>query len=550
MISSLVSDSSQYLPPKQRLYQDFKPKLAGLIKKYPRISYYVDDQDINANLEDVLNKIGFQSQTAQGGGLVSRISQFIVYWLKRGDLTVVHYRSVPNAPTLIDLLREIKRKAPYLLNVGLVPVLLGQSSSSKQQEIFRVLGRFGIQYCIFLDKDAPVDVHMQKILEGLVEYDTLLTKGISTSSATGAGAMVDISMVVKYRELVAKGEELTKTDPREAIKLLTQAIELMPDFSVLIRRGDAYYKAKQFVEALIDYREANRLEQRLPEPYARVSACCFKIMRDPATRANPEAAKKMYDMGMKYLADAERLIEKMEKEHSHLPERLPPEPYAPILSALSEADLRGLGMEQEEGQLAAVVLRTMEKTKNLASDNADAEIEARLHKGIILTRYGYYEDGEKMIRGIFAQDSRFTMIALMNLGLELQSNGQYAKAIDTYMELLRYDIGDRALVLKHFKQAADIYTKALRNYLKFEEALVVYKNVLLVLSKSEGKEWILCDIAMTYLEMQDQAQASFRLMEAIYINPQIIENKRFKSDYQDLVSLRQEMMKKLTDGAL
>lgn len=46
----------------------------------------------------------------------------------------------------------------------------------------------------------------------------------------------------------------------EAINLFSEAIEVNPNFEVLVDRGDAYYKVTKYIPALYDYREANKLQ--------------------------------------------------------------------------------------------------------------------------------------------------------------------------------------------------------------------------------------------------------------------------------------------------
>jgi tetratricopeptide (TPR) repeat protein len=540
------------LPPLQKLYIEYKPKLKELVSKYPRVSCYVDDPVLSANIGDILSKAGFTTQAAPRDVGSKALTANLLTWLKNGDMVLMHYRPTPSGSTLVTILRELKRKAPFLLNMGLIPIFMGSTSSSKQRELFHLLGHFGVRYCLFLEPDAHFENNVEGILRGLVEFSLFLKNDFDTSRARleDAKAKLDTTAIGKYRKLLADGERLMKdSDYEAAIKLFTQAIELNTDFNILIKRGDAFYKSAQYVAALNDYRDANMMEESMPEPFAKVAACCFRLMKEPKVRQNQEKLKSMFGMGMKYLEDAESLTDKMVKERSRTPERLPPEPYAPMLAALVDIDPRGVGLTGHEPRFSGLVTRMMEKTNSVNAENSDVDVDIRIDKAILLTRQGEYEEAEKVFRDIIKVDAGAAGPAFNNFAVELRKSGQYGKAMDIYEELLGFDIPDKQIVAENYKTAARRYAETLRDEMRFAEAVAVYDKLLSVTAKSKGREWILCDQAETFLEMQDQALASSRLMEAVYINPNLYDREEFKK-HPDLANLLSEMMKKLTRGAL
>jgi tetratricopeptide (TPR) repeat protein len=544
--------SSQLLPPLQKLYIEYKPKLKELAGKYPRVSCYVDDPVLSANIGDIVSKAGFLTQPTPRDIAAKALTGNLLNWLKNGDLVLIHYRPTSSGSTLVTILRELKRKAPFILNMGLIPIFMGATSSSKQKELFRLLGHFGVRYCLFLEPNAHFENSVEGLLRGLVEYNALLKSDFDTGGEKpeGEGTGLDTAAIGKYRRLLADGERLMKeSDYEAAIQLFTEAIELKPDFNILIKRGDAFYKSAQYVAALNDYRYANVLEQAMPEPFAKVAACCFRLMKEPKAGHNPEKLKTLFVMGMKYLSEAEKHTDNMAKERAHTPERLPPEPYAPMLSALVDIDPRGPGLSGHETQFSALVSRIMEKTKSVNAENSDVDVDIRIDKAILLTRQGEYEEAEKVFRDIIKVDPEAVGPAFNNFAVELRKSGQYGKATAIYEELLGFDIPDKQIVAENYKTAARRHAATLRDKMRFTEAVAVYDKLLSITAKSKGREWILCDQAETFLEMQDQALASSRLMEAVYINPNIYDTEEFKK-YSDLGNLRSEMMKKLARGAL
>jgi tetratricopeptide (TPR) repeat protein len=61
-------------------------------------------------------------------------------------------------------------------------------------------------------------------------------------------------IIEKYKRLLEEAEEQLDSNPEKAVELFTEAIELKPEFSTLVKRGDAYYLMNEFMFAIKDYR--------------------------------------------------------------------------------------------------------------------------------------------------------------------------------------------------------------------------------------------------------------------------------------------------------
>jgi len=134
-----------------------------------------------------------------------------------------------------------------------------------------------------------------------------------------------------------------------------------------------------------------------------------------------------------------------------------------------------------------------------------------------------------------------------NFAVELRKNGENGRAFEIYLDVLKYDVPDREIILENMKTAGLKFAEEFRGNMKLDEAIAVYKKILQ--QNPRKREFILCEMAMTYLEMQDQASASSRLMEAIYINPKLTEAPEFRS-YGDLYNIGAEMIKKIQESFL
>jgi tetratricopeptide (TPR) repeat protein len=417
-------------------------------------------------------------------------------------------------------------------------------SSQKQQDIFRLLGSFGIQYASFLTSNTAVDTNIEEILKDLLSFQKMIAgQGLPDKKAPAAAKVGDMGNIEKYKDLMARGEELfQKGKYEEAIKAFTEVISLHPNFTALLERGDAYYKSKKFMPALTDYREANKLEQTVPTPYSKIASCCFVLIKE--NKGNPEKIKTLFALGMKHLKEAESLTDKMVKTKAGSPEKMPKSPYGSVVAALGEADFRGMDLENFEKEISELTSRVIKNTGSIDFMDPDLEIDIRIDQAILLVRNQEYEKAEKIFRRVIVEAPSYVGPAFNNFAVELRKNGQEGKAFRIYAELLGHEIPDRDIVVENLKTAGLNYAIDLREHGRQEEAYHVYKDILKF--NPRGKEWVLCDLAMAYLETQNQAQASFRLMEAIYINPRLMNTERFDR-YRDLANLREEMIKKLSE---
>ncbi|MBI5186496.1 MAG: tetratricopeptide repeat protein [Nitrospinae bacterium] len=543
--SSESETASQKLPVRQKLIAVYKAKLRDLVKKHSHLPFSLDDKTLSANLANVLERVGFHTYpqpAQQTGALIANI----VKWLKSDYLILLHYRPQTGGHNLVNLLRAIKSSAPNTSFKTLIPVFFLSYSSQKQQDIFRLLGNFGIRYASFLTTNAEIDTNIEEILKDLLSFHKMMTAA-ATPEKKDPIALKDGDMekVNKYKELLTRGEELfQKGEYEEAIKVFTEAISIHANFQALVERGDAYYKSKKFMPALSDYREANKLEQSVPSPYAKIAACCFVLIKE--NKDNPEKIKTLFALAMKHLKEAESLIDKMARDNAGSPERLPKSPYAPVVAALGEADFREMGLEDFEREISKLSARVIKNTSSIDYVDPDLEMDIRIDQAILLARNQEYEKAEKIFRQVIDEDPSFVGPAFNNYAVELRKNGHEGKAFQIYMELLGHEIPDRNIVVENLKTAGLNHAVYLREHGRQEEAYHVYKDILKF--NPRGKEWVLCDLAMAYLETQNQAQASFRLMEAIYINPRIMAAERFDR-YRDLRNLREEMIKKLNECA-
>lgn len=334
-------DLLKNLPVKQRLPMQYAHKLEYLRENYRHIYIKFETAGITTDLTDVLAKSGFLPHP-QPDQKIKVLIHNIIKWLDGGNLLILHFRPKFTEFNVVNLLREIKLAAPACKFEGLVPVFFGVVSSSKQMELFKHLGAFGIRYVFFLTPGGTPDHTLQEIMEELEKFNGMLHAQSSTGKISGLDLGDDYeeepAKVKSYKELVAQGEAaLAEGNYEEAIGFFSQAIELGPNFEALMDRGDAYYKTRKYMPALKDYREAARLEKNAPAPYARIGECCLVLVTAAMKAGEPAKAKQWFADGMLNLRQAAGQVNKMEDDNLQTPENLPPIPYAPILAALAAA---------------------------------------------------------------------------------------------------------------------------------------------------------------------------------------------------------------------
>ncbi|MDH5543342.1 MAG: tetratricopeptide repeat protein [Nitrospinota bacterium] len=541
-------DNIQHLPLKQRVTIEFKKKLRGLVKRNPHIYLNIPDTSISESAMEMLGKVGFVCHTATKAENAD-LAKSIGTWLKKGNLVLLRYRAKSSGTNIVGLLRALKEYTTQSTISGLIPIFIGAIDNEKEMEIFRVLGQFGIRYACFLSPKTLPENNAEEILNQLVEYSELLEKGFRTDEKTPADISLDeYGKTERYKELLARGKERMRAGKfTEAIELFTQAIELGPNTEILMARGDAFFRNKKYPSAINDYREANKLAQLAPDPHAMIGSCCFAVMKEAIADKDTEKAKKYFETGMKYLNEAIRLNESMQEEFGKQPEKLPKTPYASIVSALAEADFRGLGMEYAETKINAMVSRIFEETKSVNYLNAETDLFLRIDKGVLLARAKFYDEAEEIFRSIIKEDSSHAGPVYNNFAVELRKNGESGRAFEIYLDVLKYDVPDRAIIVENMRTAGMMFANEFRQNMKLDEAIAVYKKILQ--QNPKKREFILCEMAVTYLEMQDQAAASSRLMEAIYINPKLTESAEFQK-YGDLANIAMEMIKKIQESFL
>ncbi len=544
------SDLLKNLPVKQRLPMLYSQKLEYLRETYKHIYIKFETAGITTDLTDVLAKTGFLPHP-QPEQKIKVLIHNIIKWLDPGNLLILHFRPKFTEFNVVNLLREIKLAAPTCRFEGLIPVFFGAVSSTKQMELYKHLGAFGIRYVLFLTPGASPDHTLQEIMEELEKFNGMLQAQNSTGKVSGLDLADDYEeeplKVRNYKKLVEMGEAaLANGKYEEAIGLFSQAIELGPNYDALMDRGDAYYKARKYMQALADYREAARLAKTAPTPHAKIGECCLVLVAATAKPGDTAKAKQWFADGMMHLRQAAEQVIKMEDGNMQTPEYLPPIPYAPILAALAAADIRGLGLAAEEEDLAAFARMALEKIRERREMASDVSAETRIEEAILMARYGHYREAEKIFREVIAEDVEHAGPAFNNFAVELRKNGQYGKAFEIYCELLRLEIPDREIVMENMKNAGLLHAAALNKSGRMDEAADVYRAVLAF--HPAEREWILCDLALTHLSLDDRAQASLTLMEALYINPKLMEGPRFEP-YGQLTALRDEMMNKLKESA-
>lgn len=537
------------LPFKQRVALVYADRLAFVGKRHPHVSYRLEDAALATDLAEIFKKIGFEPHP-QPDQAVKVLIHNIIKWIDNNHLVLLHFKPKFSDFNVVHLLREVKLAAPSVSLKPFIPVFVGNISSQKQQEVFRLLGGFGIRAACFLTPNVSNEKNIEETLAALERYGEVMKAELDTGARKNTpldlNTEPDPVTTAKYKQLLAKGDELMRAgDYKAAIKSFSEAIALGPNFEALMERGDAYYKAKEFIPALSDYREAARLEKSVPDPYAKIGACCLSLVNITIKSEGAAKARQWFDMGMKHLADAETIVKKMEQDNKSSPEKLPSVPYAPILSALAESDIRGIGLEGADERLNSFAATVLQKTAAQEDAISDDSVDTRIDRAILLTRYRQYEEAERIFRSIAAEDPVNSAAAFNNFAVELRKNEQYGKAFVIYRELLVNDIPDRDIIVENMKLAGLKHAATLKGSNRHDEAIAVLRAIMEY--KPKSREWVLCELAQTFLELQDQARASFTLMEAIYINPKMMESENF-IPYRDLASLRKEMMKKLMES--
>ena len=525
----------------------YRQKLSSLLKKHLEVSIVTDNTSLVNPLFDILMKVGFTLHPDPGYEGMSMIAH-MTQALKKNHLLLLEYKLKEPSFNLIDALRVIKRHNPHLTFENFVPIFKTTTTPEMQNKLFMFLGTFGVKYCVFITPNAFLDQNVEEIMTGLCAYNDLLAGDFKVEEKPPPGVSAnDQEQVGTYKGLLRLGDELMKSGRHaEAIKVLSEAIDLNPNPKILLNRGDSYYKVRKYVPALNDYREANRMEQESPTPYAKVGACCLILAKEAAINDEPEKARKWFDVGVKRLLDAETLIGKMERDNRDFPERLPKTPYAPILSALHEAGFQETpGFAEEQKRLGELISRIVHKTSEVNSEDPDVHFDTLIDRAVLLGVNGDLDEAEKLFRDILAKDPVAVGPAFNNFAITSRKRGDLGRSFRIYTELLNHPVPDKPIVTENMKTAGLRYATELRGKGLINDAKVVYNAVLS--HNPRNKEWVLLELAMALLENRETVEAGSKLKEAIFLNPGLMKAKEFKP-YCALEKLYEETLKRFSQA--
>lgn len=526
---------------KKKLGVSIKSQLAGLTKRFPDVTYIMDEPGLADRLHDALDDTGFVVHLApslSGADMARRIN----YALKRGHLFLLHYKPKQSGYNLVDILKDIRGINPSISFTNLIPIFRSTATADQQRTLLKFLGDFGIMCAVFLTPNTALEKNLEEILRDLVVFSQMAGDNFAIKEASPPGAdLSEVEKIETYAGLISLGEDLMKRGRyEEAVKVFSEAIELKPDFQTLVNRGDSYFKLKKYVPALTDYRQANRMKQAEPLPYARAAACYLILAKKADMEKDPEKAKKRIDAGVKLLLEAEKLVEKNIKDNRGHPERLPVIPYAPLLSALHESGFIEIQAgEDEKKRLFDLAGRVILKTGGMRDDT---NIETMVDRAVVLAAMGHQAEAEKLFRTALQHNPPAVSAAFNNYAIALRKKGEYDRAFEIYMELLKRAIPDREVVLENMKNSGFRHAARLRNLGRYDDAKMVYKNILV--QNPHGKEWVLCELAMTYLETNEEPEACSRFVEAIFINTNLMKSEEF-GQYKELEKLYHLMTHKL-----
>ncbi|VAX20480.1 hypothetical protein MNBD_NITROSPINAE03-1931 [hydrothermal vent metagenome] len=504
------AEISRQAPPIQPLVIQQKIKLKRLVEEFPYFSFYFDDLDLKENAVGLLEKIGFTVDhiDMKARGDIIKLS---IQALEKGHLIALHYQKRQDGSNILSLFTELKRLKPHKSFKNIIPVFVANVVSGTDNIIFKALSKFDIRFSIFLNPDNSCAPKLEDFLNELQTFQKLIFGDIRLK---GAGkpdiSRVDtksVEVVERYKSLVKKGDELMKTNPKKAIELFSEAIDLKPDFYIYEKRGDAYYLICEFTMAINDYIEANKLSQGMSDPFAKISACCFNLVRQEAKKGSKDIARKWFDRGMKSFHKAEKIIEKIEKDEKLSVEGYSAGAHKNIMEALAEADLRETGMREEEQEINSLSRKVFEKIKHIDFSDEDIDVDTRMNYAITLTRQKHYEIAEKIFRSLIRQNVDNAGPALNNFAVELRKNKEYEKAFNIYRELFKYKITNKDVVIQEMMTTGRKYALTTRADGKAKRAVKLYEEIVRYAKDAKNMERVFCDMAAAYLEIRDTQQA-------------------------------------------
>lgn len=531
---------SRHIPLKQRMAMEQKQRLKRLVAEYPYISFYLDDKELMESCSDMLAKVGFICDpivVKEKKDLIKRL----LHASEKGHLILLHYKKKLDGTNVITVLNELKQYKPFKPFRNVIPMFLANIVSGKDSAIFKMLSRFDVRYVIYLTPGAPVEKNLESLFGELRKFQEMVLDSAAPGAAgkpdINLGAERQIKIIERYKDLLRQADEHLNADPERAIELLTEAIELKPDFDTLMKRGDAYYFTHEFILALNDYKEAKDLARGRSDPYAKISACCFNLVkREAGDGGDVDRARKWFSKGMKFLRQAETIIAEIENEESLAEAGAERCTYKNVIFALVEADFRGLGLDEEQSLINDQVAEVMKKTNSSDFMSPDMDVDTRIDYAIMLTRSGHYKAAEQVFRELIRQDTDNAGPAFNNFAVELRKNGEYAKAYGVYAELLKYKIPDRDIVMQNMVMAGRRHAQSLRDAGDGAESMEILEDLVRHCQGAANLEWAYLDMALAHLEAGNKEKAALGLEDARKINPGVAESERF-TPYKPLLDI-------------
>ncbi|MBI4667396.1 MAG: protein kinase [Nitrospinae bacterium] len=517
-------------------------KFTKLLSKYTDISYSIDEKGLADCLDKSLTQMGFSLHTGISSPLESFVKQ-INHDINRGRLFILLYKHKESGYDMVKLFRELLKLNPEIDMGGVIPLFRGIVKEDQQQAMLRFLGDAGVRFTIFFTKQESVEHNVAEILSGLVQYSNVISGlGASKEKRVTESKKYGMEDIEIYKGLLELGDmHMRSNQHEEAAKVLSEAVQLNPDINSLVNRGDAKFKRGMYVDALNDYREANKLNQEAPAPYAKIGGCCMTLGRNETEKGDAARAQSWYEAGIKRLLESEKLIEQQEIRYADSPEKLPGNPYFPLLSAVRMVDYEMTGMDDIKRDFSKLAGRLAEKTKNIQVEDKETDIETLMGRALALAASGNKAEAERIFIGALKRNPEHVSPDFNNYAVQLRKAGEYSRAYGIYQELLKYQIPEKTVVIENMKTAGMKHALQLRNLGRFEEAKAVYKTML---SLDAGeKEWMFCELASIGLESGDQPGACKWYNEAISHNPDMLKSEKFKK-YPELENMCGLMVKK------
>ena len=531
------------LPFKQKQVIYFRPRLAPLLRRYPRAVVSFADKALEVNLADVLQGVGFavrplvaRSEASLAGEVAAAVAD--------GNLILIHYRPIAADGSPLLFFRAVRRVVPAAGMGGVVPVFFAARSDEREREALRTVAAFGVRHALFPPVGASVERSLEEMLQGLRRWPVAAGDETLVEDPPTGFDETDTTDIERYKTLLIRGESLyAGGDPEAAVATFTDAIAADPSFTALIRRGDAYFALKNYTAALSDYREAKRLEMSRPLPYARMGACLFSLTRSALDADDGARAEELFGRGLAAIGKATDLIG--DREASPYPEDHLPNPYGAVVSALLAADFGEHRPVDADRRLADAGERVVGFDKTAAC-RLDAETFADCRdKAILLARLGYFAEAESILERFERTPPPGLWSARHRLAKEYALHRRFEEAWRTVGRVIGEAPGLRPDVAPDLRRFGRIHALALREERELDRAIDVYRDVLSIGGGSTDDEWILLDMAGAYLEKGERGKAASILVEAAFRNPALFDDDRF-ARYEALKPLAAEIVDRFT----